>query len=164
MTHAATESTRSFSDPTCDIDVYSRAQAAVMAAVERVGCPHRKLSSEVAAVMLGIVALVRKHGTNEAEARAIPLAIDGLVADLFHPLTDERTARQLESEADRHEYAIQDACGIEGEAPALWDEHARALRADAAASLMLARVLDEKSRKARQSQSIARQRLGVRAS
>lgn len=161
MTAHTHDTTRTETEP--DIDVYTRAQNAVMTLTERVGYPHRGMSSRLAVAMRDLVTLAKRYGVNEPEARLIPVCIDGLIDDLYHPLTPdaERIARRLESDHDRAEDGVQDLVGIEGESATLLEEHAKRLDQQAASSRTLARCLRAKARQLRNTRTVARARLGL---
>jgi hypothetical protein len=166
MSTTAYQTDRTIPDPDA-IDVYERAQAAVIAMTDRVDYPHRGISSRLGVAFRDMVILAKRYGVNEAEMRVVETALAGLIDDLYHPLGSdaERLARRIESDNDRAEDGVQDLTLIEGETPTLLEDHARKLDAQAASSRTLARVLRAKARKLRLEKQMnitaTRERLGL---
>lgn len=143
------------------IDIERRAHAAVIAAAERTGTPHRLTARHVMVLMEALDRCVDVHRWNEAEVRQVVFALSGWVDDKFQPITSEM--RQVvalhESMNDAREQALQDKRLIDGDTPFAKEEHARALEMDAASSLAYARVLRYEARQMRREREVAVQRL-----
>jgi len=137
-----------------EIDVYQRAHAALQQAVARTGTPHRRLTTQLAVLMAGLL----ESPMDETEMRLVADTLDSAIDDRFHPVTDEmeRDAAHRESAADRREDAISDLRLIDGDTPERELEHAKSLDETSVSSRRYARVLRHKA-----SRAIARVRLGL---
>jgi len=144
------------------IDVVRRATVAVKGAVDRVRYPHRGITARFAVLLRDLVTL-RNNDVNECEARLLSAALDGVIDDLYHPLTHEqdRIIARIAADADRGEDGMRDLRLIEGDSAHLLEEHARKLDLQASSSRALARSLRAKARVMRQTAEAGRERLGL---
>lgn len=159
MTHAAHDTTRIDVD---DLGLRDMALNAVMPACSRLDIGHYARAKHVYNVLADLVTL-QAGGGNEAEARAVVLAVTDLVDTLYGGVaaTDDAVAARLELHADCAEDHIAGVIAIEGESATLLEEHAHALTKQATASLVLARSRQRRARQLRSNRGVARQRFGL---
>lgn len=128
------------------IAVYDRAHAAVVAAVQRSGFPHRAITSSLATLMGRLL----DSDLNEDEMRIVEAALSAVIDDRWHPVATPdqvRAVLQTGFDADRGEDAIRDIRLVDGDCPVHIEEHARRMDRQAATSRSSARVLWAQVRK-----------------
>jgi len=145
-----------------ELDIESQAHAAVAVACDRLRLRSYDRARNVYRVMCDFIT-GKELGFNEAEVRAVVLALDSLVSTLYGGCeqTDDAVAKRLELEAELQEQHADEMLFIAGESATLLEEHGHALVKDASASLTLARARFRRARQIRTDRSTARARVGL---